>query len=147
MRLTALRQSPKDISRPKNSRQLKQKPYPLNDIYPQLHCYWQLIITHPIKYHQPQIPDNCTEPLTREDSCETRPQAARRPCALLQPQSDRLRTPSSALTLAQSSGHARTNRKGIRDSGKRPKDGGLQVTRTSPRSPGNNAPPQRLLDS
>ena len=38
MRLTALRQSPITISRPKNSRQLKLKPDPPNDLYPQLHC-------------------------------------------------------------------------------------------------------------
>ena len=35
MRLTALRHSTKDISRPKQPRQPKRNPEPLNDIYPQ----------------------------------------------------------------------------------------------------------------
>ena len=58
------------------------------------------------------------------DPSDKRPQAARRPCALPQPKSDRRRTPPTTLIPAQASGHEGTNRKGKRDSMERPEDGG-----------------------
>ena len=66
------------------------------------------------------------------DPCEMRPQATWRPCALLQPHPDRLRTPSSALTPALASGHAGTSREGRRDGGSTRRMGGPHGTHTAP---------------
>ena len=52
------------------------------------------------------------------------PRAARRPGALPQPQVDRQRISPSAINLAKTRDYARTKRKGERDNGKRPEDGG-----------------------
>jgi len=69
---------------------------------------------------------------TRKPESEMRHRAARRPGALPQSHIDRQRISPSAINQAKTRGHAETKRKGERDTGKRPGDGGLQVARTAP---------------